>query len=709
MRTFAFVALFLSLAFGRKVVGQRDAISDKEYYIPLIDWKIIDSIRPSESVEVEVPRILAGEPTRLVMRFDVDSIADFWPENPVYSAYLEMDIASSKNLEISIEKPVLGANLHNLTWDCATDSDLDDAVSICADKSGKFPGLATVSFDHVFDVRKSDAGRKRFDITALVRSGPGAVLVRLLDEKRFSNQRANDHVRVNVDTFTPRIVIAQPKANIILSDSEKHPGSREKFVTTEFRGQSITHHMFFWAAKNPYPESECNIVIPFGVYFTAGVGYGQGEIMNDRCNVYMISQHCTGLTSCVYGGWNTMEVRAQIFGDLLWWSPTGLRLPSGTHFIAQDQGSSLVTHTIGFLDAVNMYFDDNGLSYVGSHIDYNGWTTGFYCEPSLWAQGLCSRAFFPRPGMLFPSGFLQFALCSQHGPQNSTDTEQYCRARMHELWEYWAGWGFSNPWDGSIAEADLRAKFPWLSNTDFDPAQVGAFAWFGYETLVGPVQFVPGELEYHNSWTKSTRANYLEQRHAMSLYPDQLIVPVEYPECGPSSTLNPSCNPFVDITFDINTYLSEPIGTTGPQRTQLYETLYSQRLLNLTGAPFDMRFMFVIKPGLGDDIDFNPANGVQCRPDNNGVLLVNGSCTGYGGSCVCGHDLLGNLGLNASPENIAARLANMPTAHDISKIASPLLCHQDLRCTDNYMHYARVIENVHGIRVREHQRLSNGW
>jgi len=67
------------------------------------------------------------------------------------------------------------------------------------------------------------------------------------------------------------------------------------------------------------------------------------------------------------------------------------------------------------------------------------------------------------------------------------------------------------------------------------------------------------------------------------------------------------------------------------------------------------------------------------------------------------------LGLNASPENIAARLTNMPTAHDISKIASPLLCHQDLRCTDNYMHYARVIENVHGIRVREHQRLSNGW
>jgi len=102
MRTFAFVALFLALALGRKVVGQRDAISDKEYYIPLLDWKIIDSIRPSESVNVEVPRILAGEPTRLVMRFDVDSIADFWPENPVYSAYLEMEVAPVMEVPASV-------------------------------------------------------------------------------------------------------------------------------------------------------------------------------------------------------------------------------------------------------------------------------------------------------------------------------------------------------------------------------------------------------------------------------------------------------------------------------------------------------------------------------------------------------------------------------------------------------------------------------
>lgn len=711
---FIFLLLaLLSLGDARKVVGQRDAIADKEYYIPLLESRVIDSARPSELIpNSPTVRLFAGEPSRWVARFDVDSIADFWPENPVYSAFLEVYVSSSRNTEITIEKPALnGADLSALTWDCVVDTDLHDGVSVCADKQGKFPGMATKSFNYEYEIKKNQPGVKRFDITKLVRSGPEGILVRLEDEKEFQINRADDHVTIDTGLFTPRIVIVQPKANIILADSQKHPGSKVKWVTTDVRGQALTHHMFYWEAKNPFPQEECNIVVPFGVYFTAGVGFGQGELMNDRCNVYFISQHCTGLTGCVFDGYNDVEFRSEIFSDLLWFSPTGLKLPKGTYFVSQDQGSSLITHMIGWLKEQDTLHGTNKISYVGGHYDYDGWTGPFYCDPALWASGLCSRAFFPLPGMQFPSGFLQFAACSQHGNQNSTDVATSCRARMHEQWEYWAGWNlFTNPWEDSVAEADLRTQFPWLSDVNFlDPQQGGKFVWFGYENLVGPSQFVAGELEYHNSWTKPSRADYLKQRHAMSLYPDQLVIPKEYPECGPG-TLNPTCDPFGMTAFDINAYVGTPIpGTPGPQKTLRYESYYSQHLTSLTGHPFDMKFWFPIKPGLGDDLDFNPTNGVQCLPENNGVLTVNGSCTGYFGSCVCGHDLIGNLGLNSSPQNIAARLAAMPTARNVSPVISPLMCHQDLRCTDNYMHVAEFIVNAHGEREREHQRLANGW
>ncbi len=176
---------------ARKVVGQRDAIGDKEYYIPLLESRLIDSARPSELVaNTPTVRIFAGEPTRWVARFDVASIADFWPENPVYSAYLELSVSSSRNTEISIEKPALGGNnLSALTWDCVADTDLRDGVSVCQDGLGKFPGLATTSFGYSFDVRKNQPGVQRFDITELVRTGPGAVVVRLDDEPQTQPTR----------------------------------------------------------------------------------------------------------------------------------------------------------------------------------------------------------------------------------------------------------------------------------------------------------------------------------------------------------------------------------------------------------------------------------------------------------------------------------------------------------------------------------------
>lgn len=675
---------------------------------------MIDSRSPSELIAQDasgVERILSGDPTRFVARFDVESLVDFWPENPVYSAYLELYVSSSRNTKLSVEKPALGGyNLSSTTWDCPADDDLRDGVSICVDPNNRFPGLPYVSFGHVFDIRKNEPGIRQLDITELVRTGPGALLLKLTDEKLYQNERADDFVAVHLNEFSPRIVIYQPKGNVILSDSEKHPGSRSMFVTIPYRGQSVSHHMFYWKAQNPYPQEECNVVVPLGVFFTAQVGFGQGEIINNRCNIYQFSQHCTGLTSCLSNADNDMDTRADILTQLLWLHPNGLRLPKGTHFYDNDQGSSLIVHTAGWMKEHDVLYGTNYRSYLGSELGYDAtWTLGFWCRPDLWAAGKCSRAFFNREAALFPSGFLQFALCSQHGPQNSTDVATSCRARMHEQWEYWAGWSFANPWEDSVAEADLRQQFPWLSSATYDPFQLGKFAWFGYQALVGPTPLVPGELEYHNSWTKPSRPDHMKQRHAMSLYPDQIIVPAEFIECGNQSTLNPTCDQFVYGGVDINVELGTPTYRSGPRTTWKLEAYYAQHLLEATGHPLDSRFYMVIKPGLQDDLDFNPANGVQCLPDYGGPITVNGSCTGYGGQCVCGHGLVGNLGINTSPDNVKARLENMRTWHDVSRVFSPLMCHQDLRCTDNVLHAIRIIENGHGIRERHLQKVANGW
>jgi len=714
IRWLGLLLLFLSCASGRKVLGQRDAVADKRYNIPMIESRLIDSVRPSEVISPEssgVERIFMGDPTRLVLRFDVDSLVDFWPENPVYSAYIELYVSSSRNTKISFEKPALGSyNLSATTWDCVVDTDPRDAVSVCQDRLGRFPGLATTSFDHVYDVRKNEPGVKQFDITELVRSGPGAVLIKLDDEKLYQNERADDYAAVHLNELRPRIVIHQPKGHVILSDSDKHPGSVSMTVTIPFRGQQISHQMFYWEAKNPFPQEECNIVLPLGVFFTAQVGFGQGEIANNRCNIYQFSQHCTGLTSCLRNGTNDMDTRAEILTQLLWLSPQGLRLPKGTHFYDNDQGSSLVVHTIGWMKRSDVRNGTNLMSYIGSELGYDAsWTLGFWCRRDLWEAGRCSRALFPKFVGDAAPGVYQFALCSQHGPQDSRDVETSCRSRMHRKWEYWAGWSFQNPWEDSVAEADLRAKFPWLSAPKYDPTGTQKFVWFGYEALVGPTPLIPGELEYHNSWTKPTRTDYLEQRDAMAMYPDQLVVGNEFPECGNFSLVNPTCDPFKSIALNINAELGTPTPRSGPDTTFELESYYAQYLLERTGHPLDARLYFVVKPGLQDDLDFNPANGVQCLPDNNGPLTVNGSCTGYGGQCVCGHGLVGALGINTSPENLAARLENMRTFHVVSKVFSPLMCHQDLRCTDNFLHASKIIENGHGIRERYLQKVANGW
>jgi hypothetical protein len=271
--------------------------------------------------------------------------------------------------------------------------------------------------------------------------------------------------------------------------------------------------------------------------------------------------------------------------------PDGLRLPKGTHFYDNDQGSSLIVHTAGWMERHDFLFGTDYRSYLASELGYDAsWTLGFWCKPELWAAGRCSRAFFNRQAALFPSGFMQFALCSQHGPQNSTDVASSCRARMHEQWEYWAGWSFANPWEDSIAEADLRQQFPWLSSPEFDPAQLGKFTWFGFESLIGPTPLVPGELAYHNSWTKPSRPDHMKQRHAMALYPDQLIIPAEDYECGNQSTLNPTCDQFVFGGIDINEKLGTPTYRSGPRTTWELEAWYEQEhLRGLSRVPGCLR------------------------------------------------------------------------------------------------------------------------
>ena len=706
--------VFLHYAFGRKVLGQRNAVEDQRFFIPIIEHRIIDSRSPSELVPNEpngIERILSGDPTRWVARFDVDSLVDFWPENPVYSAYLEVSVSASRNTKLSIEKPALnGFNLSRTTWDCIADDNLRDGISICDDSSNRFPGLPYVTFGHSFEIRKNEPGVQQFDITELVRTGPGALLLKMTDEKLYQNERADDYIALNVAEFNPRIVIYQPKGHVILSDDEKHPGSKSMRVSITYRGKRVSHHMFFWKAKNPYPQEECNLVIPNGVFFTAQVGFGQGEIMNNRCNIYQISQHCTGLTECYSDEPNHMELRADIFSRVLWRDSTGLRLSKGTYFYDTDQGSSLVVHTGGWM---REQFVLNGARFIDNlagEVGYDAsWTLGFWCRPDLWAAGKCSRAFYNRPSALYPSGFMQFALCSQHGPQNSTDPETSCRVNAHVKHEFWAGWSTTNPWEDSTAEAEIRQKFPWLSSLEYDPYQGGKFAWFGYETLIGPTPLIPGELEYHNSFTKTSRPDGILQRYALSMLPNQIILTREYPECGNTSTLNPNCDQFVFGGIDINEVLGIPTDRSGPRTTWRLEAYYAQHFLQGTGHPLETRYYAVMKPGSNDDYDNNYANGKQCLPGYGGPLTVNGSCTGRNGECLCGHGLVGNLGDNVSPENIQARLENMRNWHDVSRLFSPLGCHQDLRCSDNGLHAMRVIENGHGLRERYLQKLANGW
>lgn len=712
MHWLSLLLLFLYCASGRKVLGQRNAVTDQRFDIPMSEYRVIDSIRPSEVVANEidgVERILAGEPTRFVARFDVDSLVDFWPENPVYSAYIEMYVSSSRNIKITFEKPALfGNNLSATTWNCVVDTNPRDSISLCEGEQGIFPGLATVPFGYTYNIKRHEPGVKQFDITDLVRSGPQAILVRLEDERVKENERADDFAAIHVAQFDPRIVIYQPKGNVILSDSEKHPGSKSMYVTIPFDGQSVSHHMFYWKAKNPFPHSECNIVLPLGVFFTAQVGFGQGELVNDRCNIYQFSQHCTGLTSCLRNGTNDMDTRAQILTQLLWLSSSGLRLPKGTHFYDNDQGSSLVVHTIGWMarsDAVN---GTDLMSYVGSELGYDAsWTLGMWCRPDYWEAGTCSRAFFPKPIADVAGGFTPFALCSQHGAIESRDVETSCRSRMHRKWEFWAGWGFSNPWDNSVAEADLRAQFPFLSAPKWDPTGLQQFGWFGYENLVGPTPLISGELEYHNSWTKSWRPNHINQRDAMSLYANQIYLAKEHPECGPNTT-NPTCDPFKSGAVNINAETGNPGLFNEPDRTFELESWYAKYLLERTGHPLDARFYFVVKPGLADDFDYG-APGVQCAEGYGGPLTINGSCTGYGGQCVCGHGLVGATGINVQKHNIDARLENMPTFFTVGEVFSPLMCHQDLRCTDNLLPATEIIKNGHGIRVRYLQKEANAW
>jgi len=195
----------------------------------------------------------------------------------------------------------------------------------------------------------------------------------------------------------------------------------------------------------------------------------------------------------------------------------------------------------------------------------------------------------------------------------------------------------------------------------------------------------------------------------MAMYPDQIVIAKEYPECGNTSVLNPTCDPFKSTAVNINAELGTPTARSGPDTTFELESWYAQYLLERTGHPLDARLYFVVKQGLQDDLDYNPTNGIQCAAGYGGPITVNGSCTGVGGRCYCGHGLVGAQIPNVDPVNLQARLDNMRTFHVVSKVFSPLMCHQDLRCTDNFLHATKIIENGHGIRERYLQKVANGW
>jgi hypothetical protein len=607
-----------SPANGRRVIGQRKVAGPTNYFLYPNETITLDAATPFDHIVASGnAKISPAYVRRLVLRFNPQDLAQVWHENPIDSAVLEVRVTGlvGGSSEVYFEKYIAnvgagsGWTLSKTTWACPEDANLRDGAPVCANNQGQQPGGASVSFGHSYRVRNSDVGNViRVPITELVASEPSAILIRLADEDAGRISKADEFVQFNVSSA--RIVITQQQAKPGLSFSHTYPDCKRRFTSITAGGESISIHNHYCEARKRVFGSTPTVVDIKGVYFDADVSTVTGSFFPDHgFDEIVITQHCTGQSSCFSNGYNDIDFRIHIMMRLLFWDPNGFQLEPGTvFFVSQDQGSALVTSLLGWA-ARNGY-----MHYFASHYDYDGWTTQFYCPPETWYSGGfgCSRFFFGKAILELSPGFYPFALCSQHGYSNETNPAVSCRAKMHNQYEFWANYSSTDParaWENSAAEADLRATYPFLNLPQFDPFGLQAFSWFGYENLIYVDSgsnavlndFAPGELTFHNIFTKAGQPQFLLKRQAQSQYPEQLYIPYEDFEAGPNSVFNPSGDPYGMKLFQINDFLGVfPQAERNTDRTYRYATDYSQWLLNNVSAadPEDFRFFYAVKPGI---------------------------------------------------------------------------------------------------------------
>ena len=444
-----------------------------------------------------------------------------------------------------------------------------------------------------------------------------------------------------------------------------------------------------------------------GVPQTIHLGFGQGEIAHQRCNVYMIEQYCTGFNTCPLGGGIAETVfRAAITTDLLWFSEDGFEFaPRTVYLIGNDQGGQLVINIPGYLNLQDEFFYGRHLEFdfypeykpenlvrtgrlystlLGGVNTYEaGWDGWTYCTPAKRASGDCGRAFLPYYVLPYApalQGFFHFAGCSQLGYLNETNPATSCNAAMHlgnGANAFWLGTRTQAEWEATEAFRNITRDFAYyLNRSDVNPTHSTAFTHFGLSIFYPVEEPTPEEYAFHSRFTSLGDGLDLDRKKVWSNYPRGL----GFEDVFASNPNDQWSVAIVDINKEAGR-APTPIRENVAQTFAIYASSVGAAQLahkNEADAPVHR---FYLTAGLGD---------TSCGTD---TLTIKGQPTVPGG--VCGHGLIGQLGnLNPASGNPSDRVTDLGSV-DASRLMPHSCGHQSMRSCDVFVTQVAQIERDH--------------
>lgn len=706
MKAVLALLLFLSVALAERVFPMRNPTSDQKLEMSIKDWRRISyrsaySVLPKQNVE----NLNSELPSSIYLEFALDDYIDQRERNlpSIYAAYLQVDvISSSARFNVKVHRTRF-AELSHATWDCARDSNVTDSVSIC---SRDYEGIMTADDnDEGVTVRKNFVGAIRIPATNLGRVNPDKLLLSV------TSNSADWLDTLVINASSAKFVFDFPKAHVVTAYGDWHPEASFKSKEIVFAGKKTKFTYYLWEATDPFPGDTCNVVVFVGVPQTIHLGFGQGEIAHEHCNIYMIEQYCTGYNTCPHGGSKAETVfRAAITTDLLWFNEDGFRFPErSVYTIGNDQGGFLAVSVEGYLSLQDEFFFGRHTEFDifpsykpknlvrtgnlwatllgGTNYYEAGWDGLKYANPTKRASGQGARGFIPY-GLLknpFVSPFLQpffhFAGCSQLGFANETNPAKSCRAAMHYgngENAYWLGTRTQSQWEATGAYANLTRDFSfYLNRADINPSNVVTMPHFGFEIFF-PVQPAgPEEYAFHSRWTSQGDGNDLFRKQVWANYPAGL--PIE------NSTAGDPMDQWSVFTVDVNKdagFGPTPLTENVAQTFVIYASAAGAAQIANKNNPNAPVSRFYITRSVTDQ---------HCQGD---FITINGQCTTPNG-CVCGHGLIGSQGnldpISGNPDDRVIDLNSI----DASPLMPHSCGHQSMRSCDVFVTMVKQIERDH--------------